>query len=101
MRCLRFQPCTVRIALVVSSLVVVMHLCATRHGLASALASRKDAFIGYREQIMACADTLPTCLKKARANHCLSDPWIMRRFCPLACNVDRCTAPGATQVTTC
>ena len=55
---------------------------------------RDDAFIGYSElssKPNACTDQLPDCDIKWQDNFCLYDAFEMRRFCPSACNLERCS----------
>ena len=55
---------------------------------------RSNAFIGYQENLGRCVDQLPDCTDRAVANGCLYYPFTVREFCPVSCNIGRCTNPG-------
>eukprot|EP00879_Flechtneria_rotunda_P016525 GHRR01017294.1.p1 GENE.GHRR01017294.1~~GHRR01017294.1.p1 ORF type:complete len:503 (+),score=147.23 GHRR01017294.1:667-2175(+) len=72
-------------------LALLVHLCT-----AVALQDRSGAFIGYIEAGYGhCQDRLPSCEKDSSLNKCLTDPYNMRRFCPVSCSVAPCVHTGS------
>lgn len=72
-------------------------------GLAASVDDRSGAFIGYSEtdSYGHCQDKLPNCEKDASLNKCLTDPFTMRRFCPVSCAVEPCVNTGSVLVSIC
>jgi hypothetical protein len=72
-------------------------------GLSAALdpRERSAAFIGWNEgtdapdaRLAACRDRRESCEADASSNQCLTNPYVMRRVCPISCNVAPCAATG-------
>jgi len=68
---------------------------------------RATAFIGYHEGAglavngaaaasAACRDRRETCEGDASSNQCLINPYVMRRSCPISCNIDACASAGSS-----
>lgn len=61
---------------------------------------RASAFIGYAEDhtggvVAACRDRRENCEPEASSNQCLLNPYVMRRVCPISCNVEPCAEMGS------
>ncbi|PNH09966.1 hypothetical protein TSOC_003376 [Tetrabaena socialis] len=59
---------------------------------------REEAFIGYSERALECKDRLADCRGKSKHDGCLKDPYNLRTFCPISCNVQRCLSSGTLKV---
>ncbi len=68
---------------------------------------RSTAFIGYTEgaatdaaaavaAAAACRDRKESCEGDASNNLCLLNPYVMRRSCPISCNIEACSSQGTT-----
>jgi hypothetical protein len=62
------------------------------------LAARNDAFINYKEGPSQCTDRLPDCHDRAIGNGCAYNAFVMRTFCPVACDHERCSHRGTRRV---
>lgn len=72
---------------------------------ASSSQDRSSAFIGYTEaqgQIPTgygrCLNQLDNCEQAAAMNGCLTDPFRLRRLCPISCLVEPCVNQGTVLV---
>lgn len=76
----------------------VLALVCTHALVSAASMNRGDAFIGYKEHNeLKCKDFHPDCVARAAKSHCLTDPFHMRRFCPLSCVVEPCGFQGTVR----
>lgn len=78
--------------------VLFMTLCSPVLGLEPR--ERSTAFIGYTEHlgsgvVAACRDRRENCETEASSNQCLLNPYVMRRVCPISCNVEPCAETGS------
>jgi hypothetical protein len=65
---------------------------------ASAAANRGEAFIGYREKNeIKCKNFYDDCDARASKSQCLTDPFAMRKFCPVSCVVEPCGFQGTVR----
>jgi hypothetical protein len=64
------------------------------------LATRNEAFINYKEGPgpSQCTDRLPDCHDRAIGNGCSYNAFVMRTFCPVACDHERCSHRGTRRV---
>eukprot|EP00878_Enallax_costatus_P038896 GHUV01044385.1.p1 GENE.GHUV01044385.1~~GHUV01044385.1.p1 ORF type:complete len:396 (+),score=75.04 GHUV01044385.1:591-1778(+) len=80
------------------SLCLAITTAAALITIATAVQDRSGAFIGYSEAALQqyghCQDKLPNCEKDASMNKCLTDPFNMRKFCPVSCAVEPCVYTG-------
>jgi hypothetical protein len=70
--------------------------------LCSAVRDRTGAFIGYSEAVVPgygmCSNKMDNCEHEAAMNKCLTDPFRMRRLCPVSCLVEPCVSQGSVLV---
>lgn len=60
---------------------------------------RENAFIGYQEVMHGnCRDNSLECGREAAINSCLTNPYLMRKACPISCNVEPCASSGTALV---
>ncbi|KAL6755522.1 hypothetical protein V8C86DRAFT_2676453 [Haematococcus lacustris] len=67
---------------------------------AAALSSddRDGAFVGYHEKVAGCLDRMEDCPARALGNGCAYDPFNLRSFCPVACDLEKCSHRGHKKV---
>ncbi|KAJ9521686.1 hypothetical protein QJQ45_015390, partial [Haematococcus lacustris] len=81
--------------LVVGSVAALVLIAA-----AAALSSddRDGAFVGYHEKAAGCLDRMEDCAARALGNGCAYDPFNLRSFCPVACDLEKCSHRGHKKV---
>lgn len=84
-----------RVLLLLFLLLAGSHICC-------AVRDRNGAFIGYSEAAIPgygqCLNKREDCEQQASMNMCLTDPYKMRRLCPISCLVEPCVSQGSVLV---
>jgi hypothetical protein len=82
--------------------LLVLSLLLAGSSVSYAARDRTGAFIGYSEADIPgygrCTNKLEDCEQQAAMNRCLTDPYRMRRLCPVSCLVEPCVSQGSVLV---
>jgi hypothetical protein len=81
---------------------LLAYLLLASSSICSAVRDRTGAFIGYSEKAISgygrCINKMVNCEQEAAMNRCLTDPYRMRRLCPVSCLVEPCVSRGTVLV---